>query len=60
MNMLKDVKSSDYLTLNLEEEENPIYSSIEDKRSRQLREALDKKSSLKKFGSIIKVRSKLT
>ena len=54
--MLKDVKSSDYLTLNLEEEENPIYSSIEDKRSRQLREALDKKSSLKKFGSIIKVR----
>lgn len=60
MNILKDVKSSDYLTLNLEEEENPIYSSIEDKRSRQLREALDKKSSLKKFGSIIKVRSKLT
>ena len=60
MNMLKDVKSSDYLTLNLEEEENPIYSSIEDKRSRQLREALDKKSSLKKFGSIIKVCSKLT
>jgi len=56
--MLKDVKSSDYLTLNLEEEENPIYSSIEDKRSRQLREALDKKSSLKKFGSIIKVRIK--
>jgi hypothetical protein len=56
MNLLKDVKSSDYLTLNLEEEENPIYSSIEDKRSRQLREALDKKSSLKKFGSIIKVR----
>ena len=58
--MLKDVKSSDYLTLNLEEEENPIYSSIEDKRSRQLREALDKKSSLKKFGSIIKVRLKIT
>jgi len=56
MNMLKDVKSSDYLTLNLEEEENPIYSSIEDKRSRQLREALDKKSSLKKFGSIIKLK----
>ena len=53
--MLKDVKSSDYLTLNLEEEENPILSSIEDKRSRQLREALDKKSSLKKFGSIVKV-----
>jgi len=56
LNMLKDVKSSDYLTLNLEEEENPIYSSIEDKRSRQLREALDKKSSLKKFGSIIKLK----
>ncbi|CAG5107806.1 Oidioi.mRNA.OKI2018_I69.chr1.g3496.t1.cds [Oikopleura dioica] len=60
LNMLKDVKSSDYLTLNLEEEENPILSSIEDKRSRQLREALDKKSSLKKFGSIVKVKAKTT
>lgn len=57
INYLKEVKSSDMLTLNLEEEENPIYIAIEDKRNKKLEEALDKNKSLKKFGNIIKVKS---
>ena len=56
----RDIKASDLITLNMDEEDVNSLNPMADKRAKKLAQALDKSGTKKKFSSLVKVNSSNT